>query len=206
MECVSSYLSHGIQLLLHTSKGVANKVVVCQNHGYTGMRLWIVGLCLVGKIVNVIQNGFDVCLQSLQCVLKVLSVVPLFGAFVVGLASHVELVGGILIILLEDAVEEDIPNFGRNVAGLSAKQQIFKVVVQFFNFPLQVHCLAKDGGCVVVEESVLGKEWSRIGWIAERNGELGSSLNVVDGSGHEISITVIGNDNIGVGSVVELSV
>lgn len=168
------------------------------------MGLWIVGLCLVGKIVNVIQDGFDVRLQCLQRVWKVLSMESLLGAFVIGFARRVELSGRVLVIFPENAVKENVPHFGRNVSSLCAEKQILEIVPKLFDFLLQVHGLAKDGGRVIVEKSVLGKEWGGVGWITEGNGELGSSLNVVDGSGHEISITVKSDHSVGVGSVVEL--
>ena len=69
-----------------------------------------------------------------------------------------------------------------------------------------MHGFAKDGRCVVVKESILGKEWSWVGRISEGNCELRSSFNVVHGSRHEVSVSVKRDDYIGIGGVVELSV
>ena len=76
------------------------------------------------------------CLQRLQCVLEVLPMESLLGALVVGLAGGIKLISGILVVLLQDTMQEDIPHFGRNVTSLGAEQQVLEVVTKFFDFAL----------------------------------------------------------------------
>jgi len=85
------------------------------------MRTNIVRIRLRREPFHVLQNSVHVLLQCVEGVLKVLIVISLLGTLIVRLAHYIELFGGCLIILLEDVVEEDVPDLGRNLSALRLK-------------------------------------------------------------------------------------
>ena len=113
------------------------------------MCLQIIRLRRLGELVNISKNRVYMLFQCIQRVLKVLTVDFLLGGLVIRFASHIELVCRPLIVVLQNFVEEDVPDLRRNFAGLGLKQQVLEIVTEVFNLTFEVHGLAKDG-CAII--------------------------------------------------------
>ena len=77
------------------------------------MSLQIITLRGRGKLFHILHNTVHMLLQCIQRVLEVLIMVLLLGPLVVGLAGDVELFGGSGVVVLQDFVEEDVPDLCR---------------------------------------------------------------------------------------------
>lgn len=103
-------LSHLLKQGSRHGERLRNQSIMRDNDRYTRMCLQIIRLRVHGKLFNILHNTIHVLFQCIQSVLKVLIMVLLFRGLVVALARHEEIVGGTLIILLQDFIEEDVPN------------------------------------------------------------------------------------------------
>jgi hypothetical protein len=104
--------THLLQQSISLTKRFPNQIIMSQNHRHPRMSLQIITLRFIIQLIHTGQQFIDVIFQGIQSVLKVMIVVLLFGALVVGYAGLVEGVGGVGVVVLEEFVEEDIPYFG----------------------------------------------------------------------------------------------
>lgn len=169
-------------------------------HTRVGINVKALGFCV--ETIHIVQNGANMCLEGIQSVSKVLSMVLLLGPFVAHFAGSVK---GVVVIgiILQELVKENIPNLGRNVTRLGLDEQLPKFISKSLNLILKVNGLAEKSLAVIVKESILGKKWSGVCGVTKGNSQWGSSRNVVHSRRQAVSLFVIGNDNVGVGSVIE---
>ena len=106
----SFLLSHILKQLSSHSKSIPHQIIMCRDHRNTWMRSQIKRLCLHIHILNISQDTVNMLLQWIECVLEVLIVILLLGALVVGFDGNVELFGGSGVIVLQDFVQEEIPD------------------------------------------------------------------------------------------------
>ena len=83
---------------------------MCYNDRDTRMHCLVIGLRHHGKVLTVSKNPVHMLLQCIEGVCIVLCVVLLFRPLIIGLACHGELLGCSRVVLLQNAVKEDIPD------------------------------------------------------------------------------------------------
>lgn len=67
-----------------------------------------------------------------------------------------------------------------------------------------MHRLAKDGGTIIGQKPILGKDGSGVGGIRQDDGEGGSGGNVVDCRDVEVPFLIDGDFAVGFCAVVDL--
>mmetsp|Transcript_31074 Transcript_31074/g.59029 ORF Transcript_31074/g.59029 Transcript_31074/m.59029 type:complete len:292 (-) Transcript_31074:613-1488(-) len=196
-------LPHLFQQCRRHRKRLTNQLVVRDNNGDTRVQVNVIGLCFHGKILAVTHDPINMLFQRIEGVWKVFPGVLLLASLIIGLARHVELLSGIGIILLQNIVEEDVPHPWRNFSCLHLEQQVSKIVAQFFNLRIQMHRLAKDGGAILRQESILRKDGCGVGRIAQRYGQQTPSRNIVQCLHIDIAIVIHGDFAIGLGRMIQ---
>lgn len=85
---------------------------------------------MCSELFNILHNTIYMLLHCIQSVLEVIVKVLLLGALIIRLTCHVKLVCSSRIIVLQDLVQEDIPNLQQFADSVMTREDVCQLGVQ----------------------------------------------------------------------------